>query len=157
LSVPMASAPQGPPATLRQPAQGECQNCGAHPAVRTSFQSVTSIAIVYVISTNRGWFCRSCGLATFRQRTNRSLLAGWWGVGVIGIPILALFNWGRLRKVLRLAPPQPTPGVHAPLRAPLDPGKPVWQRPGAIVAAVVLIALVLFVALGIWASSVPTE
>jgi hypothetical protein len=155
VSTPMAPAPYGSPAAFRPPGQNECELCGSHPAARKTFQSVTSIAILYIITTNRGTYCRTCGLALFRERTNRSLMAGWWGVGVIAIPILGLFNWLRLRTLLQLAPPQPTPGVSAQLRAPLDPGKTVLQRPGAIVTAVLLVLLIAFIAFGIWASSGP--
>ncbi|UWP87229.1 hypothetical protein [Dactylosporangium fulvum] len=116
-----------------------------------------SILIFYVMSFNRGWMCRSCGLATFRRRANRTLLGGWWGVAALGIPVVLLIDRIRLRKVLRLAPPQPTPGVAAELPAPLDPGQPVLLRPGAIVAGAVLALILLIVALGVWAADAPVE
>jgi hypothetical protein len=78
----------------------------------------------------------------FRHHANRTLLGGWWG-GVLAIPIFLLVNRIRLRRVLRLAPPQPTPGVAAHSPAPLDPGKPVIARPGGIMAIVVLSLLVV--------------
>ncbi|MET7402153.1 hypothetical protein ABZS66_52610 [Dactylosporangium sp. NPDC005572] len=148
MSVPAAHAFGS---ALRPPAEGECQYCGSRPAVRTTFQSLTSIAIIYIITSFRGWMCRSCGLATYRARTNRTLAAGWWGISAVGVPILLLIDRLRLRKVLRLAPPVPTPGVAAQLPAPMDPGLPVLRRPGAIVAGVVLAGFLLLVALVVWA------
>ncbi|WP_234582452.1 hypothetical protein [Micromonospora sp. MH99] len=109
---------------------------------------MTSIVILYVVSSQRGWMCRNCGLAMFRHYTNKTLLAGWWGVGVIGIPIFLGVDRFRLRRILRLAPPQPTPGVAASLPAPLDPGKPLIQRPGAILSIVLVTVLVLVIGCG---------
>ncbi|MET8086470.1 hypothetical protein [Micromonospora sp. NPDC005237] len=137
-----------PPPALRPPTDGECQFCGSHPAAHVSFQSMTSIVILYVVSSQRGWMCRSCGLAMFRHHTNKTLLAGWWGIGVVGMPILLGIDRLRLRRILRLAPPQPTPGVAASLPAPLDPGKPLIQRPGAIVSLILLTLLVLVIGCG---------
>ncbi|MEV4813081.1 hypothetical protein [Micromonospora avicenniae] len=137
---------------LRPPTDGECQFCGGQPAVRTAFQSVTSIVIFYVISSHRGWMCRSCGLAMFRHHANRSLLLGWWGVGVIAVPMLLLIDGFRLRRVLRLDPPRPTPGVAALSPVPLDPGKPVLARPGAILSIVLVSVIVLLVGCGIAAT-----
>ncbi|WBB68147.1 hypothetical protein [Micromonospora sp. WMMD812] len=117
--------------------------------MRTAFQSVTSVVILYIVSSHRGWMCRSCGLAMFRHHTNRSLLGGWWGIGVIAIPIFLLFDRVRLRRVLRLDPPRPTPGVAAHSPVPLDPGKPVLARPGGILAIVLLTLLVVVVGCGI--------
>ncbi|MGC4857278.1 hypothetical protein ACLQ24_28905 [Micromonospora sp. DT4] len=134
-----------PPPALRPPADGECQFCGSHPAAHVSFQSMTSIVILYVVSAQRGWMCRTCGLSLYRHYTNKTLLAGWWGIGVIGIPIFLGVDRFRLRRILRLSPPQPTPGVAAHLPAPLDPGKPVIRRPGAIVS-LILLTLFLLVA-----------
>ncbi|WP_433533775.1 hypothetical protein ACQPZK_16355 [Micromonospora sp. CA-249363] len=137
-----------PPPALRPPADGECQFCGSHPAARVSFQSMTSIVILYVVSAQRGWMCRACGLSLYRHHTNKTLLAGWWGIGIIGIPIFLGVDRFRLRRILRLAPPQPTPGVAAHLPAPLDPGKPVIQRPGAIVSLILLTLFLLIAACG---------
>ncbi|MEH1165113.1 hypothetical protein V6V47_06980 [Micromonospora sp. CPCC 205539] len=155
-TMPVPAPGAMPPPALRPPADGECQFCGAQPAAHTQYQSVTSIVILYVISSQRGWMCRNCGLATFRHHTNKSLVGGWWGIGVIAIPIMLIANRLRLGRILRLAPPQPTPGVAAQLPAPLDPGKPVMTRSGGIVTIVVLASLVLVVACGVLVALLPS-
>src|SRR5689334_10649188 len=108
-----------PTNTLRPPADGECQFCGARPAVFTTFESIASIVLIQIGKAHRGWMCRTCGLAMFRYHGNRSLVAGWWGVTVIALPIYLVKNYVRLQKVLKLPMPQPTPGVAAPNLRPL--------------------------------------
>jgi hypothetical protein len=150
--------PEPVPTRLRPPGDGECQFCGAQPAARVGFMSLISAAIFYSVAGNRGWLCRTCGLAVYRRHTNRTLAGGWWGVTATAIPIFLVANRIRLGRVLRLAPPQPTPGVAAFSPVPLDPGKPVLRRPGAIVAIVVLVFAVLSVTLFVWAvASAPVE
>lgn len=140
MTYPMAS-PQIP--SLRPPQDGECECCGYTPAVRVTFQSVASLAIIYSVGTRKGWMCRSCGLATFRQLVGRTLLLGWWGVGLFAIPVILLANALRLRRVLRLpAPLFRLPEVTAPAPMPLDPGRPMLAR-GTGIFGLVITALLL--------------
>jgi len=93
----------------------------------------------------QGPFCRTCGIATVRDMTAKSLWQGWWGIGsMIVNPITMLMNiepWSKFRKL-----PEPAPG--APGR-PMNPGKPLLQRPAmamlllpiALIAAIVVINL----------------
>ncbi|WP_242001874.1 LppU/SCO3897 family protein [Kribbella steppae] len=93
----------------------------------------------------QGPFCRTCGIATVRDMTAKSLWQGWWGIGsMIVNPITMLMNiepWAKFRKL-----PEPAPG--APGR-PMNPGKPLVQRPAmamlllpiALIAAIVVINL----------------
>jgi hypothetical protein len=135
-----------PPAasTLRPPGDGECRFCGSTPAAHVSLQSLLSIAIIYRVSTVQGWMCRACGLAVFRSQNSRTLAGCWWGLGIIGAPILLIANRVKLGRVLRLAPPQPTPHVAAQVSAPLDPGKAVLLR-GSGIFALAMCALILLV------------
>ena len=135
----------------RAPAEGECVVCGSTPAAFVILQSMVSLAVFHWTSAERGWRCRDCALATYRQLTARTLLGCWWGVGVIGGPIVVLANRLRMRPALRLGRPQPTPGVAAPLHRPLDPGPRVLARPGGIVGTVVGVVLVLAVAFIVFA------
>lgn len=131
---------------LRPPTDGECRFCGATPATDARFIAMTSVVVFYVLSTLRGWMCRSCGLATFREQQARTLVRCWWGVSFIGAPLMLLANWLRLRRVLRLDPPRPTAGVAAPAAGPLDPGKPVLARPAGIVGILLGAVALLVVA-----------
>jgi len=151
---PYGGAPREyPPApALRAPGEGECEFCGHTPATQVAFQCLTSFVVLYTISTRRAWMCRSCGIAVHRTLTARMLLGGWWGVGALGIPMMLLINRVRLRRVLRLEPPQGRlPEVTASLPAPLDPGRPVLRRPGGILSVVICTLLVLFVLVGVLA------
>ncbi|WP_246568639.1 LppU/SCO3897 family protein [Streptomyces flaveus] len=90
----------------------------------------------------KGAFCRTCGLAVFRQMQADTLLQGWWGpLSAIITPITLLMNLGALSTVRRIPQPR-VPGW----RPPLDPGKPVMKRPAGLIVtvplAVVAVALV---------------
>ncbi|GIJ61474.1 hypothetical protein [Virgisporangium aurantiacum] len=135
----------------RAPAEGECAVCGSAPASFVVLQSVVSAAVFHWTSAERGWRCRDCALATYRHLTARTLLGCWWGVGVIGGPVVVLANRLRMRPALRLGPPQPTPGVAALSPRPLDPGPRVLARPGGIVGTLVGVVLTLLVAFVIFA------
>jgi hypothetical protein len=147
-----APAPDHGGVAARPPGDGECRFCGSTPAAHTTFQSFLTVIIYYQTGTLRGWMCRSCGLALFRRQMNRTLVGGWWGPGLIAIPIIMLANRLRLRRILKLAPPRPTPGVAAPVPAPMDPGKPVLARGGGIFGVILAVVSVLFIALVIAAS-----
>jgi hypothetical protein len=136
-------AAQGAP---RAPMEGECAQCGANPAAYVVLQSIVSVAIFHSSQAHRGWLCRDCALAMYRQLSARTLLGGWWGVGVLGGPVVLLANRLRMRPALRLDPPRPTPGVTAPLSRPMDPGPRLLARPAGIVGLIVGIVLTLLLA-----------
>jgi hypothetical protein len=140
-------APSPAYADRRAPAEGECANCGSFPAAFVALQSIASVAVFHWTSTVRSWMCRDCALATYRQLTARTLLGCWWGVGVVGGPIIVLVNRLRLRPALRLGHPQPAPGVAAPMSRPLDPGPRVLARPGGMVGLAMTVVLAVLVAL----------
>jgi hypothetical protein len=92
-----------------------------------------------------GPFCRTCGIATYRDMTAKSLWQGWWGVGSSIInPITMLINIPTRLKFKQL--PEPMPGAPG---QPMDPGKPLFQRP-AILGFLLPIAVI---ALLIWGNS----
>jgi hypothetical protein len=97
--------------------------------------------------SREGPFCRSCGIATFRDLQNRTLMTGWWGV-----LSLLVFSWSTplrnlrsLLRVRRLGAPVRDPAVISPLAAPLPPGRPLWKRPGPLVPLVLAAAALLLV------------
>ncbi len=139
---------------LRPPGDGECQYCGSTPAEHVAYQSMVSAVILYWVGTMQGWMCGMCGLAVFRQQTSRTLIGCWWGVGVVGAPIILVANRMRLRRTLRLDPPRPTPGVAGQVAAPLDPGRSVLRRPrtllciAAAVVGIPVIGLLVLIVIG---------
>ncbi|CAM5689616.1 Toxin-antitoxin system, toxin component OS=Streptomyces aurantiogriseus OX=66870 GN=GCM10010251_17190 PE=4 SV=1 [Streptomyces aurantiogriseus] len=77
----------------------------------------------------QGAFCRSCGLAVFREMQANTLVQGWWGPLSVLVTIFTLLvNLDARSTLLRL--PEPTGGW----RPPLDPGKPVTKRPAGMIA-----------------------
>jgi hypothetical protein len=132
---PIPTPPPPPPAAPRGPLPGECRLCGSAPAADVSFRQHVGMVLLMNARSRPGPFCRSCGIATFRDLQNRTLLTGWWGV----LSLLVL-NWATilqnlraLVRVRRLAPPVRNPSVISPLPAPLPPGRPLWRRPGPLV------------------------
>jgi hypothetical protein len=96
--------------------------------------------------TTQGPFCRRCGLAIFRRMTADTMWQGWWGLASFFItPITVLINFVLRAGVAKLPEPQPFP--YGPSGIPLDPGRPLLARPGAIFGSVILLGvLVAFIA-----------
>jgi hypothetical protein len=89
----------------------------------------------------QGPFCRTCGVATVRDMTSKSLWQGWWGIGSSIInPITMLLNIGPMQKFKALPEPSPGPG------RPMNPGKPLFQRPAilGLLLPVAVIGLIVF-------------
>lgn len=75
----------------------------------------------------RGLFCRTCGIAVHREMTTKTLWQGWYGIGsFVFTPATLLLNLASRARFGRMTPP-----VNG-LRPPLDPGKPVVRRVGAL-------------------------
>ncbi|GAB2851478.1 hypothetical protein GCM10027176_63080 [Actinoallomurus bryophytorum] len=88
--------------------------------------------LMHTIWTSHGPFCRDCGLHTFRRQTTKTLAGGWCSIGaLVATPIFLLMNIVARGKVANLPAPQPRADGRG--QAPLDPGPPVFQRPGAYV------------------------
>ncbi|WP_328387002.1 hypothetical protein OHS81_25660 [Streptomyces sp. NBC_00400] len=95
--------------------------------------------------SRKGMFCRSCGLATYREMSAKTLWQGWWSpLSVVITPLTLLMNLGPRGRFRKLA--APTGGF----RPSLDPGKSLLRRPEALLflvpMALVAVAIpVLFV------------
>jgi hypothetical protein len=88
-----------------------------------------------------GQFCRSCGISVYRDLTTKTLWQGWWGLLLLVVtPLTLISNFKARAKFCEL--PAPAGGW----RPPLDPGKPVLRRAGALglLAPLLIVGLVAF-------------
>ncbi|MBX3287658.1 MAG: hypothetical protein KF703_20090, partial [Actinobacteria bacterium] len=134
--------PTGPVTRGRPPERRECRFCGSLPTADVTLRREQGMLILRQRHVLEGSFCRSCGLASFRQMMDDTLTGGWWGM------ISFVVNWTTIarnlaarRRIVRLAEPEPNPDVAAPYPAPLDPGRPVLRRSGAVVLGLVVLGI----------------
>jgi hypothetical protein len=133
------SFPQGQQAFAPQ-GQLVCRFCGGYPAVDATVRGHQGLIILMRFLKLRGPFCRTCGVASVRDMTSKSLWQGWWGIGSSIInPITMLINIGPMQKFKSLPEPAPGPG------RPMDPGKPLFRRPAILMLLlpIALIALII--------------
>lgn len=120
----------------------KCQVCEGTPAIPIRFLSHQGMIVLYRQITYRGSFCRDCGLSVFRRVMNRTLLVGWWGIISVFLNIYAiivdLVSWRKLRGLLE--------PVRMSGKSPLDPGRPVFLRPGLWVTTAAIVVIVAFFA-----------
>ncbi|MFI6035229.1 hypothetical protein ACIBBD_13880 [Streptomyces sp. NPDC051315] len=135
-----APTPHGYPQPGAAPAL-VCQVCGAAPAVPVTVRGHQGMIVIMRNLRRQGVFCRTCGLAVFREMQANTMLLGWWSpLSVIITGAVLLMNLGARSALLRL--PQPTTWGGRP---PLDPGKPLMKRPAGMVALVPLTLLAALV------------
>ena len=123
------------------PDAAPCLHCGRVPTAEVDLRANTGMLVAARWSALKGPLCKQCGLALFRQRMNHTLLLGWWGVVAFFLNFHAVYknlvSWQRLR------------AIHdpwgAPTQPPLDPGRPVFARPGMGVVAALCIAIAFLV------------
>ncbi|MFC5267320.1 toxin-antitoxin system, toxin component [Kribbella qitaiheensis] len=121
----------------------QCRFCGGMPAVQATVRGHQGLIILMRFLKLEGPFCRTCGVATIRDMTAKSMWQGWWGIGsMIVNPIMMLVNLGTYSKFKNL--PEPAPG--APGR-PMDPGKPLFKRP-VVLGLLLPIALIAAIVIG---------
>ncbi|GAB7181946.1 hypothetical protein ATKI12_1777 [Kitasatospora sp. Ki12] len=108
------------------PADGlTCRFCGGYPAVNATVRGHQGLILAYRMLRMTGPFCRTCGTATVRDMSARTLVQGWWSlVSWLLTPITLLANLVPHNRFQRLQPP--VPGSHGPQ---LDPGVPLTRRP----------------------------
>ncbi|MEU0089871.1 toxin-antitoxin system, toxin component [Kribbella sp. NPDC006257] len=134
-------APQGMPAYPQGAIQ--CRFCGGMPAVQATVRGHQGFLIMMRFLKLEGPFCRTCGIATVRNMTAKSLWQGWWGVGSSIInPITMLINIPTRLKFNQL--PEPMPGAPG---QPMDMGKPLFLRP-AILGFLIPIAVIALLIVG---------
>lgn len=120
----------------------QCRFCGSFPAVQATVRGHMGLLILMRFLKLDGPFCRTCGIASVREMTAKSMWQGWWGIGsAIVNPFVMLSNIGPWKKFNEL--PEPAPG--APGR-PMDMGKPLFKRPavlGLLLPVLVIAAIVV--------------
>ncbi|MFD8495711.1 hypothetical protein [Amycolatopsis sp. NPDC059657] len=131
------------PGMPRYPGHGglSCRFCGSVPAEMATFRGHQGLLFIMRFLKLEGPFCRTCGVATHRAMTAKSLWQGWWGLASMVInPITMLINLPQRAKINKLAEPMPgAPGQ------PMNPGKPLFLRVaiiGLVVPALVVFAIV---------------
>ncbi|MFF0741124.1 hypothetical protein ACFYVL_12065 [Streptomyces sp. NPDC004111] len=138
-------APYGQPGPYGHPGgtvpRPGCEVCGAQPATPVTVRSHQGMVVIMRTVTRRGVYCRTCGLAVYRQLTSSTLVTGWWGLlSLFVTPFVVLLNvLGARAALLRL--PEP----HGAVRPPLDPGRRVLHRAPAmlILTPFALVALAI--------------
>lgn len=148
--VPASGEIPGVPPATREPVPPtgsfedliQCRYCGCVPAASVSYRAHRGLVLIMQFRKIEGPFCRSCGLEAFRRMTSDTMLEGWWGALSFFItPVILMRNAILRHRVANLDPPQPPP--HGPSRIPEGPGAPLFLRPAAIVATVILVVLLL--------------
>jgi hypothetical protein len=144
---PYGQQPQ--PAFAPEPGTLTCRFCGGYPAVDTTVRGHRGMIVVMQWRSMRGPFCRTCGTAAVRDMSAKTLWQGWWGYGSsIITPITLIRNLFAHNKIKAL--PAPAPGQPGPQ---MDPGKPLLQRPAAIMFLVPVAVLVVIIAAVVAGSS----
>ncbi|MFD0265830.1 hypothetical protein ACFVGY_04435 [Streptomyces sp. NPDC127106] len=148
-----APQPQAGPYAVPHPGQQaahDCRLCGSVPAAPGTVRGHQGMLVLMRFLRTEGPLCRDCGLATYRRMQSDTLWQGWWGpLSLFITPVTLLMNLGPRAAYYRLASPS------GAILRPLDPGRPLWRRPPAlllIVAAVLVsFALPTLVVVGILA------
>jgi hypothetical protein len=151
--APAAGAPFVPAQPFEQPQHAQqfqqfpqglptgpfCRFCGSAPAVEATIRGHQGFLVIMKFLKLQGPFCRTCGIAAHRDMTTKSLWQGWWGIASMIInPITMLINLPQRAKINKLA--EPIPGAPG---QPMNPGKPVFQRPAILgLLLPVIVALV---------------
>lgn len=139
---PLHPYPQPHPHPQPYAADPGCRLCGARPAVQATVRGHQGLFLLMRFLSRSGMFCRSCGLATYREMSARTLWQGWWSPLSVAItPVTLLMNLGPRSRFRKLAAPV---GGFGPS---LDPGRSLLRRP---------VALLFLVPMALVALAIPT-
>jgi len=115
-----------------------CRLCGARPAVQATVRGHQGLFLLMRFLSRSGMFCRSCGLATYREMSANTLWQGWWSPLSVAItPVTLLMNLVPRSRFRKLASPV---GGFGPS---LDPGRSLLRRPVALLFLVPMALVVL--------------
>ncbi|MFE6919526.1 hypothetical protein ACFVAV_00625 [Nocardia sp. NPDC057663] len=105
-----------------------CRHCGASPAIDVDLAGHWGLLLFRVETTEVGPFCRDCGLATYRRITIGSAWFGWWGIQSLFYNLAGFVVNAMNRRSIAALPAPETYWGHTPM----DPGKPLFRRLGAL-------------------------
>lgn len=133
-----------------------CRICGAQPAVHATVRGHQGLIIIMRFLKSEGAFCRSCGMATYREMSANTLWQGWWGyLSLVITPFTLLSNFFTRFRFTKLSPPS------GGWRPPLDPGKPIPLRPAGLLfllpVALVVLAVTALIGLGVVGAATEQE
>ncbi|MEZ0068453.1 hypothetical protein ABIA32_004478 [Streptacidiphilus sp. MAP12-20] len=118
-----------------------CRFCGGYPAVSTTVRAHRGLIFIMYFRRLPGPFCKTCGTAAIRDMSAQTLVQGWWGYGSsIITPVTLFINLFAYNKIKSL--PEPAPNPPGP---PMNPGKPLLQRPHALGFLLPILAILLIV------------
>jgi hypothetical protein len=118
----------------------QCRFCGSYPAKQATVRGHRGIIIVMQFLSQKGPFCRDCGISTVRTMSAKTLVQGWWGYASFVItPITLLINLFQRLKFKDMPAPRPAPDGNS--IAPMPLGKPVFLRPAMIFLLVPILAI----------------
>ena len=119
-----------------------CRFCGSAPAMMATVHEHNGYLVMFQHKRLAGPYCRSCGIAVLRRMTNATMLRGWLGIfSFVITPATLVINfvtWLRIRAL--------PPRAEGPV-APIDPGAPLYMRPGVYVYSVAMIGIIVFFAI----------
>jgi hypothetical protein len=132
--------------------------CGYTPTADVSLHQFRGVLILPMWRRDKGPFCRTCGLTTFRDRTATTLAWTFWSViSVVLVPVTLFLNLRARRQLTSLAPPAERADVITPNRAPLPPGKPVLARPMSVLSPLLLTGVLAVLFTLNWPSREPLD
>lgn len=133
----------------------QCRFCGSYPAKNATIRGHRGIIVVMQFLSQKGPFCRDCGISTFRTMTSRTLVQGWWGyASFIITPITLLINLFQRLKFRDMPDPRPAPDGNSV--APMPVGKPVLLRP-TVAGLLVPLAVLGFIGYAIFSGAGSAE
>jgi len=146
---PLQAYPQQGYAQQQQPAyqpgphptnELQCRFCGSYPAKEATIRGHRGIIIMMQFLSQKGPFCRDCGISTVRTMSANTLVQGWWAyASFIITPITLLINLFQRLKFKDMPAPRPAPDGNSV--APMPLGKPLFLRPAMIFLLVPIIAI----------------
>ena len=115
-----------------------CEVCGRAPAIHIYASMYSGRILLGDELFWKGDACRQCATCQYRAGLAHCLWAGWWApVALVVNPRMIWRNAKGLREAKRM--PEP---VGVPLAEPLDPGRPVFRRPAAVVGMLIPLVVV---------------
>jgi hypothetical protein len=131
-----------PAAAPAPPQTSPCAYCGCEPTINATIRGHRGMIILMQFLSQKGPFCRDCGIATFRSMTSKTLIQGWWGyASFIITPFVVLWNLIQRQRLSKLSPP--VASQYGQSGTPMPLGKPLFLRAGTIGLVFPLAVLVL--------------